>query len=317
MNFLYPTDIFPFTDNVQRDEELGLEDGILKRISNTPEAMPRIFYTNSSYEYWGRAASLINTTVDGKTDISVPDSVRIYHFAGTQHGAASFPPQQGIGQQRSNSLDYHWGMRALLMAMHRWVDTEAEPPPSRHGRVADGTLVSPQNLKWPKIPGAPYTSRLHKAWRVDYGDRFYSEGIVDKQPPGLGSAFPIKVPQVDEDGNELAGIEMPALAVPVATFAGWNLFREGAGPTDELSSMQGSYIPFPATKEKRQQSGDPRLSLEERYSNRESYLRRVAYEAVKRARSGYLLEEDIPETVEAAARNWDFVTSLAGAGTGQ
>ena len=82
--------------------------------------MPKVFYTNSSYEYWGRAASLIHTTIDGSTDAKVMDNVRIYSFAGGQHGPGRFPAVQ-IGQQPSNPNDYSWFLRSLLLAMDRWV----------------------------------------------------------------------------------------------------------------------------------------------------------------------------------------------------
>ena len=61
------TDIFPFTDVAQRDPETGVTDGLLTH-AGSPELLPKIFYTNSEYEYWGRAASLIHTTVDGTAD---------------------------------------------------------------------------------------------------------------------------------------------------------------------------------------------------------------------------------------------------------
>ena len=124
---IYPTDIFPFTDTPQADPETGISDGLLTH-AGKPELLPKIFYTNSSYEYWGRAASLIHTTLDGQKDMPLPDDVRIYLFSGGQHGPAAFPPRQSIGRQRNNPNDYRWFMRSLLLAMNRWVSENASPP---------------------------------------------------------------------------------------------------------------------------------------------------------------------------------------------
>ena len=102
VNFLHPTDIFPFTDAEQTDPETGLTDGLTHRIK--PEFRPKIFYTNSAYEYWGRAASLIHTTIDGKRDMPLPENVRIYFLTGSQHGPAAFPPGITLGQQPANPM---------------------------------------------------------------------------------------------------------------------------------------------------------------------------------------------------------------------
>ncbi|MDA2924738.1 hypothetical protein MYX65_08810, partial [Acidobacteria bacterium AH-259-L09] len=256
MNFFHPTDIFPFTDVEQVDPETGISDGILTHHLKR-EFWPKVFYTNSSYEYWGRAASLIHTTVDGRRDAPLMENVRIYLFAGTQHGAAGFPPRKTIGQQRSNPLDFRWSMRALLRAMDRWV-RDGTPPPSRYPRIDQGTLVKPENLNFPKLPAVNFSTRLHKAYRADYGPNFRSQGIVTQEPPKIGKAFPMMVSAVDGDGNEKAGIRLPELAVPLATYTGWNLFNAESGPTHEISSMAGSYIPFPWTKEEREAKKDPR-----------------------------------------------------------
>lgn len=306
MNFFYPTDIFPFTDVEQHDPETGLRDGILThRLAR--KFWPKIFYTNSSYEYWGRAASLIHTTIDGREDIALYDNVRIYMFAGTQHGPAGFPPRVTLGQQLSNPMDFRWSMRALLKAMKRWAAGDGEPPPSQYPLRKDGSLVSAEDLMFPKIPGVGFSSRVHKAYRADYGPMFYSRGIVSKEPPAIGKAFPILVSAVDRDGNEIAGVRMPEQEVPLATFAGWNLFNEKSGPTDEISSMQGSYIPFAATEAERKSNGDPRPSIEARYKSREEYLGLVADAGIRLIEAGYLLGKDLPAIVSNAGSHWDYL----------
>ena len=306
MNFLHPTDIFPFTDRAQRDPETGREDGILAH-KLARKFWPKIFYTNSSYEYWGRAASLIHTDIAGTRDIELYDNVRIFLFSGTQHGPASFPPGISIGQQKANPLQFRWAMRALLQAMSAWIAEGSEPPDSRYPRIADSTLVQPDRLGFPAIPGVSTSTRVHKAYRVDYGPRFVSEGIVTQEPPAVGKAFPILVPSVDSDGNEVAGVRMPEMEAPLATYTGWNLFNEKSGPTHEISSMVGSYIPLRRTRAEREASNDPRPSIEERYKSRAEYLGLVAEAGVDLIDAGLVLERDLPAIVRNAAKHWDYL----------
>ena len=308
-NKLYPTDIFPFTDISQTDPETGVREGLLDRVE--PALMPKIFYTNSSYEYWGRAASLIHTSIDGTQDSPAMDNVRIYSFAGSQHGPGTFPPVQTSGQQLSNPNDYSWFMRSLLLAMNRWVAADSPPPPSNYPRIADGDLVLPEQLNFPQLPDVSMPAAPHRAYRVDYGPQFATKGIVSVEPPEVGSAFPILVPQVDADGNETGGLTMPGVAVPLATYTGWNLFRSEAGPENVLSSMQGSYIPFSQTTVERQQRRDPRPSIEERYASREQYVGLVAQEALRLIGEGYLLPRDLAPILGRAGEHWDYLMEAA------
>ncbi len=306
LNFFYPTDIFPFTDEAQTDPETGMTDGLLTH-AGAPELRPKIFYTNSAYEYWGRAASLIHTAIDGMKDAPLMDNVRIYFFAGGQHGPAAFPPTQTIGQQLNNPLDYRWSMKALLVAMDRWIARGTPPPSSRYPRLDDGTLVAPDRLGFPKLAGVVTSAAVKGAYRVDYGPRFVTSGIVSQEPPRMGMAFPILVPQVDADGNDLAGVKMPDLAAPLATYTGWNLFNARSGPTNALSSMQGSYIPLARTRAERKRAQDPRPSIEERYQNKDHYLGLVTKAAVALIDQGYLRAEDLAVIIRNANRHWDYV----------
>ena len=305
LNKFYPTDIFPFTDTPQTDPQTGDKDGLLLRVK--PEFTPRIFYTNSSYEYWGRAASLIHTAIDGQTDAPLRDSTRIYVFAGGQHGPAAFPPRRSIGQQLNNPNDYRWSMRALLVAMNRWLEDGVAPPPSRYPRIDDKTLVQLDALKFPSLAGVGKPAEPHKAYRVFYGLDFASKGIISVDPPETNSAFPILVPQVDADGNELGGVKMPEVSVPLATFTGWNLFNAESGPASVLSSMQGSYIAFPRTRADRERTKDPRMSIEERYQSREGYIARVTAAARELVQQRYLLEHDVTNIVKRADEHWSYL----------
>ncbi|HUF71132.1 MAG TPA: alpha/beta hydrolase domain-containing protein, partial [Longimicrobiales bacterium] len=306
LNFFYPTDIFPFTDGEQRDPVTGVTDGLLTHATK-PAFQPNIFYTNSSYEYWGRAASLYHTTIDGTLDARLPPNVRGYLLAAGQHGVAAFPPSRTIGQQLNNPLDYRWVMRALLLSMNRWVTDASAPPPSALPRIDQGTLVTPDKLKFPRVPAVNVPTTPHKAYRADYGPDFISKGIVAKEPPEITSAYPILVPQVDADGNELAGIRVPELMVPIATYTGWNLFNDRSGPPEVVSSMQGSFIPFARTRADRARTSDPRPSVEERYRGRAQYLERISETAHDLVAKGYLLKSDVPRIVEQAGTRWDYV----------
>ena len=315
LNFFYPTDIFPFTDVEQTDPETRIVDGLLSHATR-PAFQPNIFYTNTSYEYWGRAASLFHTTIDGTKDAPLPANVRGYLLSAGQHGVAAFPPRRSIGQQMNNPLDYRWVMRALLVSMNRWVTDGTAPPPSALPRVDQGTLVTPDKLTFPKLPDVTAPRVPHKAYRADYGPDFRRKGIVTQEPPAIGSPFAILVPQVDADGNEVAGIRVPELSVPLATYTGWNLFNERSGPTGVVSSMQGSFIPLARTRADRERSSDPRRSVDERYRGRDQYLAEITRAANDLVAKGYLIEADVPRIVEQAGTRWDYVMRAV-AGTRQ
>jgi hypothetical protein len=306
LNTFYPTDIFPFTDLPETDAETGITDGLLTH-ATPPAAAPKIFYTNTSYEYYGRSASLIHTTLDGASDAPLAPTTRIYFLAGCQHGPSPFPPERGEAQNLANPNNYRWTLRALLVALDRWVADGQAPPPSRYPKIADGSLTTLRAVAFPKLPGVQFPTRIQQAWHVDYGEEFRSAGIVTIEPPKVGSAFPMRLPQVDADGNDMAGIRMPATAVPLATYTGWNLRSAEIGAPDELYSMTGSFIPFARTKAERVKAGDPRLSVEERYPSKQAYLDRVQAAAGDLVKGRYLLERDVPLVVARASAEWDFV----------
>lgn len=309
-SFFYPVDIFPFTDVEQSDPESGRRDGLLTH-NMKAQFMPKVMYTNSSHEYWGRAASLFTTTVDGKEDAQMMSNVRAYLYTGGSHGVAAFPPTRGQGQQLNDPLDYRWAARKLLVSLNRWVADGAEPPPSAYPRISDSTLVSADKLKFPRIPGLtpPTTGNIHKAYRVDYGVDFVAKGVIAQEPPKVKSAFPMLVPQADADGNDIPGIRMPEIAVPLATYLGWNFMNERSGPTKELAALTGSLVPFPRTKADRERNNDPRPSIEERYKDRAQYLDLIGKAATDLAAKGYLIPEDIPRIVEQAGTRWDWTLS--------
>ena len=307
-NFFYPVDVFPFTDVAQVDPETGHRDGLLTHATQ-PEFLPKVMYTNSSHEYWTHVAALHHINVSGDQDAELMPNVRLYLFTGGQHGVGPFPPRVQNGQQLSTPLDYRWASRKLLLSLGRWISEGVEPPPSAYPRVDDGTLVTPEKLRLPQIPNLGPPPAPHQAYRVDYGPEFLSKGIISQEPPQLGSPYPSLVPQADEDGNGLAGIRMPELAVPVATYMGWNPYNERTGPTHVVAVSNGSFIPFSPTRAHRERAGDPRLSVEERYLDRDHYLGLITKAADDLVSKGYLIEADVPRIVEQAGTRWDYVMS--------
>ena len=245
-NFFYPTDLFPFTDTEQTDPETG-ERGSLLAKATEQKVVPKIFYTNGSYEYWGRAASLIHTQ-------PAASDTRIYFITGAQHGAGHFPPSTTEAKYPSNPLDYRYVMRALLTAMNRWLIDGTEPPTSSY--PADDQLTTPAKLKFPAIPGVKPPARAHTAYHVDYGPQFRTAGLITKEPPVIGKAFHARVPEVDADGNETSGIRLPELVHPLGTYTGWNYRRENIGAPNEAIAFIGSFFAFAPTADKKGQ--DPR-----------------------------------------------------------
>jgi hypothetical protein len=308
LNLLYPTDIFPFTDEAQTDPETGLTDGLLVKAERDKVA-PKIFYTNGSYEYWGRAAALIHTSIDGSSDMGLSKDSRAYFLAGTQHGPGSFPPKQGNTQYKPNPNDYRYIMRGLLAAMCAWVKEGKEPPPSRIPLLSQQQLAAPSQVRFPKLPGVTPPKSYQRAWRANYGPEFRDYGIVSYEPPKLGKAFPTLLPQVDGDGNETAGIRLPEIQVPLGTYTGWNLRAASIGNPTEIFNMVGSFFAFAPNKAEREKRHDPRPSIEERYSSKQEYLGKIKAAAEALASEGYILAQDVPALEQRASRQWDTLAA--------
>ena len=301
-SYLYANDVFPFTDAAQTDPATGTRDGVLERVA--PEHRPKIFYTNSSNEYWRGHAALTHVTVDGRRDLAPPESTRIYLFAGTQHGPAAFPPRVASGRLADNPNAYSWFMRALLLKLDAWVARDAAPPASAYPTLADRTLVARSQLAFPAIPGVDVPVAPRGPVRLDFGPKFASDGIPSVEPPAVGAAFPVLLPQVDADGNELAGLRSPELAAPLATYMGWALYDPQLGRADELVSLQGSFFPLPLDAAERERTHDPRSAILERYPDREHYLERVEQTAKPLIAAGYLRAEDLAGIQRQAGERW-------------
>jgi Alpha/beta hydrolase domain len=314
---LHPSlsDLFPFTDTAQTDPETGRTDGLLERLA-ARQKLPKIFFTNSSTEYWRGDASLSHTDVQGTHDMPPSGSVRIYHYAGTQHASGTLPltdtsPIDGSrGQQLFNCVDYTPLLRAALVRLDRWVTAQEAPPPSRYPCLTDGTAVRPEHTAamFTAIPGVQSPTHLPRVVRLDFGPEA-EVGIATLLPPSVGQVYPHFVPAVDVDGNERSGIRLPDISVPLATYTGWNGRHPEMGAPDHLMGLMGATLPFAPTPSEREASGDPRLSIEERYQSKADYLDRVTKAAQALVAEGYLLGDDIQTVLEQASHRYDLLTS--------
>jgi hypothetical protein len=306
----FPTDIFPFTDLPEKDPVTQQTGGLLD-LAISEKVAPKIFFSNTSYEYWGRAAALIHTTVDGKRDVSISENVRIYYFTGLQHFSGPFPPQKGagdlLGQQPQSPLAVKYFWRAVIANMDAWVRSNTLPPPSSYPKIADQTLVSLRAYAFPKIPGVHRPHESTTAYRLDFGPK-WQQGILQLQPPKVGPLYPGLVPQVDVDGNELDGVRLPEISVPLATYASWNLRDPSIGAPAERVAFELSYLPFPKTLAERQRAGDPRKSIAERYTNREDYLSRYTQALDELIKQRWILPEDRDAVLQRAEQEWAEAT---------
>jgi hypothetical protein len=239
---------------------------------------------------------------------------RLYLFAGSQHTPGTLPPPDADpntgsrGLQTFNVVDYAPLLRATLVNLDRWVTADVEPPPSAVPRLDDGTAVPAESTRgrFTRIPGVRFPDRIERPRRLDFG-RDLDRGAVHELPPKIGAPFVSFVPSIDDDGNDLPGIRPVELLTPLATYTGWNTRHPAQGVPGDLMSMLGSTLPVPLTRGARQASGDPRVSIEERYASRAAYLARVRDSATRLVAERHMLAEDVDAVIERAGRLWDFI----------
>ncbi len=296
---------FPRRYQIERSPFSHRHDGIL----NDRDTDPKVIHTDSSTEYWQFRSSLVDTDDDGSEDVRRPRNVRRYLYSSTQH----FPikgatPTFGTGNRQCEQLNNvtHPGpmSRALLVALDHWVSGHDSPPRSRVPKIRDGTLVAPSELAFPKIPGVTYLGLYNASGDRDFGHRVKgNRGVVDNLSPTVWSTHRILVPQVDEFGNDAAGIRHPFVEAPVATLTGWNT-RRAEFTGGDLCDLNGMTVPLKSTAAERIAANDPRPSLQELYGTHQGYVDAVARAAHKLAQQGLMLPEDVDKTIaEAQASN--------------
>jgi hypothetical protein len=300
---LVPSESFPFTTVVETDPVTGREGDTLARARRRGH-VPKLFVTQTSTEYWTRSASLLHTDAEGRRDVDLDPNVRLYLAAGAQHLGGG-TTDRGRYQNPCNPLDDRGPLlRALLTALDRWVSSGQQPPASRYPRIADGTLVNLETYcrAFPRVPGVRLPVGFYAPLRLDFGPRWLSHGIADIVPPKVGPAYRTLVPAVDADGNELAGVRLPDVAVPLATYTGWNLRSTEAGAEGMLAPYNGSYLAFARSAQERRDKGDPRPSVRERYATPDVYMTRFAEVTRRLQQEGFLLEEDVARLLQKAAQ---------------
>jgi len=297
LSVLRPVDLPPFTD-----------EGLLAKARGA-RVTPKIFYTFSSTEYWARAGSLTHTSEDGRADVPLAATSRLYFLAGTPHSMGGLPLSKGRDQYRQfvNFAEQRWVTRALLLELDAWTRGDREPPASQYPAIAKGELVPLEDVHFPKVPSFPFTTYMPRMWRMDYGREYSTTRVITIEPPQTGEPYRVLVPQVNSDGNDVAGIRLPEVAVPIGTYTGWNVTVPPLSELRYLSGLVGGFEPFARTKEQRLANGDARLSIEERYSGRPDFLVKVRRAADDLVRQRFLRVEDVPAVLQAAERMWNAV----------
>jgi hypothetical protein len=295
LSVLRAVDLPPFTD-----------DGLLAR-ARSDRVIPKIFYTFSSTEYWARAGSLTHTTDDGLRDVALAPTSRLYFLPGTPHSSGGLPPTRAGHEHFVNFAEQGWAMRALLLDLEDWTKSEREPPPSQYPSIARGELVTLTDVRFPAAPALPLPGYMPQVWRMDLGPGYAATRAITLEPPHLGAPYRVLVPQVDADGNDISGIRLPEVAVPLGTHTGWNVTVPQLSDLGYLAGLVGSFEPFARSKEQRLASGDPRLSIAERYTDRPDYLARIARAADQLVRQRFLRVEDVAAVRQRAERTWDAV----------
>ncbi|MGE0579798.1 MAG: alpha/beta hydrolase domain-containing protein [Reyranella sp.] len=284
----FPENAFPFSTAMQSDPLTGKSGSLFRGDGSDP----KLIETNTSTEYWQKGASLLHTDPLGTTDVTLPDHSRVYMIAGTQHGGrAGATTDAGPNVNPRNPHNPMPAVRALLMALDAWVVSGQAPPASRVPTLADGTLVEADRTGFPAVPGAAVVKVTNQV--APPGD------WVNPTPPA--KAYRTLVCKVDADGNEAAGIRLPDIAVPLATYTGWNEYKPPY-PAGELADRDGSCLPFAVDAAARQAAGDPRPAIAERYKSGADYQARVEAVVASLLADRLLLPEDAERYRERAAK---------------
>jgi Alpha/beta hydrolase domain len=263
-------------------------------------------YIFTSHEYYGRVASLMTTSTDGKRDLSPPGNVRYYAVMGGEHVPRVAPdPWPGM-RYLPDPLDYTWLERSLLLRLEGWVREGAAPPASRYPRIADATLILPGTQHFPTVRNVatPAPAVVHRTYQYDFGPGF--PAAMTYEPPHVGAPYPVLVPATDEDGNDRGGLRLPDVAVPLGTYTGWNLRTAEVGFPSHLVDFFGSFLPFARNDAQRGACGDTRPSITARYGNRAGYLQRYDTAVHALIGNGYLLSEDAAALHARADALWTW-----------
>jgi len=301
---LYAEGVFPFANVMTFDPITKKTDSRYKRCEATGTCSfgMEIYSAN---EYWVKAASLLHTDPTGRRDLEDSPFARNYFISSHQHGTGN-AASKGNCQQFQNPLDSAPVQRALFVALDEWATGRRLPPHSRVPALRDRTFAPPlpqSGMGFPDLPGVTYTGLKTTRYLFDYGRGYYETGIPTINPPTFpttrpdyqddpqnGPIYPSFIPKTDRDGNDIAGVRLVDVSVPLATYTGWAL-RAGPQANDGCEAA-GQYIPFPRTKADRLATGDPRASVQERYGSLDRYADKAVQALRKMVKQRLLLWED-------------------------
>jgi hypothetical protein len=297
------TDYPPSTFTVTTDPYTRVTGSLLDR-ARAKGVLPKFFQIQTAAEYWTRSGSLAHLLPDLSGDQEFPNEVRYYHISSTQHVPSTAAFTTPLRQLPSNTNNFKPVIDALLIALDEWVTQNVAPPPSTLPTLRDQTMADwrQQASGFPAIPGVNYPGWVHEPPIFD--DRTMEKGVVTVWPLRTVSPrtfYPAYVPKVDADGNEIAGIRTPDIACPIGTYTGWTLYKGQYGTGTPMRNM-GSFIPFTPTKADREVTGDPRLSLEERYTTHAAYVQCVKDAAEAAAKARLILPEEIANYIQTAEK---------------
>ncbi len=299
-----PGDQFPFAYNILRDPLTGVSDGLLKKCLAS-DTCPKIMQIDGSYEWWGGRASLVVTDGAGR-DVDLPDNVRYYMVPGTQHGggygvttgAYTLPKKSSQCQLPNSPVALNPVLRAMVPAMERWLLSATTPPASRHPTASDGTAVVPERVTFPRLANAILPSGaegvptpLSLAYTGVHNQLFVTDYARAEPKVDLTARYVLLVPQVDRNGNEQAGVRVPDVQVPLATYTGWNVRGQGHAE-GEACAASGAAIPFAIHASDKTPGTDTRAALSDLYLGRADYQAKVGAAARQLREQGYLLPYD-------------------------
>ncbi|HET7401415.1 MAG TPA: alpha/beta hydrolase domain-containing protein [Usitatibacter sp.] len=312
--------------------------GILDRCRAT-NTCPKIVEHFGSAEVWALKMTIEWVGTDGDHDIPLPPNVRRYYIASSTHGGGaggfdtSLPgvglptvgpncPGNNFGTgvlpanpvphtQTVNAIREHfrnWVMKGKLPPDSVWPRLENRDDRGRGRHQPDVVDAKKEDMGFPTIPGIPAglpSNFIMPVFDYDWGPQFNptdTSGVPTNQPPPIKRVIRMRVPRVDADGNEVGGVPVVLLGAPLGTYLGWNITAGGARPfhEGEICDYVGGMVPFAKTQAERLASGDPRLSLEERYGNHDGYVSAVRDAAANAVAAGFLLQDDADALIAQA-----------------
>jgi hypothetical protein len=307
----------------------GATAGLLDRCTAS-KTCPKIIEHFGSAEVWALKLTPEWTGTDGQQDLPLPKNVKRYYIASSTHGGgvggfnSSIPGADlpkvgamcpgnnfGTGVLPANPVPHTETVNALRVHFRNWVMKGVEPPPSQWPKIKDKNLVAATKnaIGFPTLPQlrrtVPEPDFIMPVLDYDWGPKFNAvdgSGVASMAPPSIKQVLPMRAPKVNADGNELGGVPVVLLEAPLGTYLGWNITAGGARPfhQGQICNYVGGMIPFPKTMAERQATGDPRLSLQERYGDHAGYVKAVTKAVERVQKAGFLLPEDGQRLIQEA-----------------